>query len=583
MSSSTDNEDPPFGNTGDENVVNLDERRKEDKFRMEMEELANGLAEAVIRACARSDTPFFMSTYLINGYVELTYHAKSNVIIKDRVKKIKDAFAKYPDTNARLVFEAAVKSRFLEIEAEKQRRLAELRENQKTMEFDDYQQDKYAEYDQKTGLPIPDLFNAQLAFKHCGVEGKYNLYKEEQTALYQGQPVDIGVLWNVIYKKTRVQWTMERLETALELFCKQKSYHPVKEYFDSIRHLPSKGLIENWMTVCLGAEDTPLNREIGKKMLVATVARTYQPGTKFDQMIVWEGPQGIGKSSLLEMICGSENFNSGKILDEENMKIAEALKGRMIYESSELVGHGKDIDKLKSMLSKTSDKGRWAYARTVKDHPRTAIIVGTTNRPTYLIDETGNRRFWPVMCGVVPTANMINGKPYVDFKWMEQNRDNLYAEALRLYETGYSLVLDNSLWPDVEDLQSERMTEVSGSEKVEDLLGFTEHEGLYITENTDAKIIELRIHTRHIIENLFPNVTGNLAVGKQVKAAVASYNKLAFKLRWIYKEQMKIGKRNNSGYIMTATGEAYDYLKEMVEFYRSVRRMSGISSPDNPM
>lgn len=581
------NDIPPVeGEENNTNVVQLDERRKEDAHRVEMESLAETLVHKTQVACVKKDSTFFVGEYLINGFIELQRFSKAakSGIISERLKQIKVLITKHNDQNVRAVFEGALNTANLAFIAEEQRRMAKLREERENLTFDQYPLDRYAAYDQKSGLPIADLYNAQLALKHIGVEGKFNTYREEQTAIFNNHPADIHVLWNEIYTRTRVQWTMDKLETALDLFCKQKSYHPVKDYFNTISNMPSKGIIENWMTVCLGAEDTPLNREIGKKMLVAMVYRTYEPGTKFDQMVVWEGPQGIGKSSVLEMICGSDNFNSGKILDEDNMKIAEALKGRMIFESAELVGHNRDIDKLKSILSKTSDKGRWVYDRKVKDHPRTAIIVGTTNRPQYLIDETGNRRFWPVLCGVVPTANMINGKPYVDFKWMEANRDQLLSEALHLYRTRYSLVLDESLWPAVAKLQDERMTDVEGSERVGLMLGLSEAEGMSIREDEKSKQIELRIHSLHVIDNVFgTSLRGNRYAGQQIKKAVETYNMLEYGLKWIYCKNCKIGKINNPGYQMEAKGDAYVYLKELIEDYRANRRATGIAATENAM
>lgn len=581
------NDIPPVeGEESNTNVVQLDERRKEDAHRVEMESLAETLVHKTQLACVKKDSTFFVGEYLINGFIELQRFSKvaKSGIISERLKQIKVLITKHNDQNVRAVFEGALNTANLAFIAEEQRRMAKLREERENLTFDQYPLDRYAAYDQKSGLPIADLYNAQLALKHIGVEGKFNTYREEQTAIFNNHPADIHVLWNEIYTRTRVQWTMDKLETALDLFCKQKSYHPVKDYFNTISNMPSKGIIENWMTLCLGAEDTPLNREIGKKMLVAMVYRTYEPGTKFDQMVVWEGPQGIGKSSVLEMICGSENFNSGKILDEDNMKIAEALKGRMIFESAELVGHNRDIDKLKSILSKTSDKGRWVYDRKVKDHPRTAIIVGTTNRPQYLIDETGNRRFWPVLCGVVPTDNMINGKPYVDFKWMEANRDQLLSEALHLYRTRYSLVLDESLWPAVAKLQDERMTDVEGSERVGLMLGLSEAEGMSIREDEKSKQIELRIHSLHVIDNVFgTSLRGNRYAGQQIKKAVETYNMLEYGLKWIYCKNCKIGKINNPGYQMEAKGDAYVYLKELIEDYRANRRATGIAATENAM
>jgi hypothetical protein len=586
VTDTTDDEGPPIDGEDAGNVVNLEKRRKEEKHKSELETFATDLVNATAIALTKTDTPFFNSSYLINGYVALVNEAKNNVIIKARLLKIKDSISKHQNPNIKFVFESAVKEAQLEIDAAKQRKLAELRENQINLKFDEYEEGKYASYD-KNGAPLKDIINCQLALKHLGVDAKFNEFRGEPSWVYKDGPVDTNQIFNLVYELTRVQWSIEQIETALITYARRRTYHPVKEYFDSIKDLEPKNIIENWMTPALGAVDNQLNREIGKKMLLAMVTRCYRPGAKFDQMVILEGPQGIGKSSILEMLASTEFFNSGSLFTEDKpMAQTEAVKGILLYESADLAGHKRaDVDKVKAFLSKTNDRGRWVYERRVQDYPRTCIIVGTTNPKNYLIDETGNRRFWPVVCGVVPTAKIINGVSHADLAWMKQNRDQLWAEALRLYYSGYSLELPSELWGEVAALQSTRMVEVPGIERIPDVFGMYETEGLNVYGDDPKHFLyELRIYSKDIIDHLFPATNGNTSIGRTVRTAMLAYNSLEHGLRW-EADQFRIRNQpQNRGYKMEAKGkEQYDCLKSVVEEAREARRQKGIGGAGNTM
>lgn len=562
------------------NVVQLDARRKEEQQRLEMEGLAGELAGRAQLEAVRTTVEFFTSDYLLNGYLLLLAHAKDNFVIKTYLNKVKTAIEKHPNANIKVIFDHALKGKRLEEEAAKQRRLAEIRANQLTIGFDDYEADKYAAYHQQTGLPLVDVINAQLALKHLGVKGSYNKYKEEVHHSLNDETIDIHALFNLIYEKIKVQFPIQTLETALATFAARHSYHPVKDYFDSISHLKPKGIIDTWLTVAFGAVDNKLNREIGKIMITAMVARTYHPGTKYDPMIVFEGEQGTGKSTALEILVGTEYFNSGNLFAEENpMKQTEAIVGMMMYESADLAGHKKaDIDKVKAFLSKTNDRGRWVYDRKVKDFKRTAIFVGTTNLPAYLMDETGNRRFWPVKTCVVPTANIINGKTYVDTDWIKENRDQLWSEALALFNSGFSLVLDPSLWDEIAKLQRERIVEVAGIEKIPDVFTLDQIEGFNIIYDTD-NLFEVRISSKDVMENVFHSTFPAHVAGRYIKSAMLAYSELEYGLHWEYKK-ISIGNGlSTNGYILKADGAPQAaYLRGIIKACREQKRKIGITS-----
>jgi len=486
-----------------------------------------------------------------------------------------------------MMFNKKVSNRKNVLEEQRKERLAALKQPKIDLKYEDCEPGKYASYDKDGKKPSATFINAQLVLRDLGVVATFNEFTEKTTITLTGKDLDVGTIRNLMWDRVFVEFGERTVLQAMVAYCKRHAFHPIKDYFDTVKTRPSKGVLNNWLTKVLGAEDNELNREIGKKFFVAMVTRIYQPGAKFDQMIVFESEQGVGKSTLLEIISGREYFNSGKILTMSAKEQMEALKGRMIYEAAELVGSGKgDVDSVKAFLSMTCDSGRWAYASEVRDHPRTAIIVGTTNpksgRYNYLLDDSGNRRIWPILCNVVPTDTVYEGKLWpkeANLPWLIENRDQLFAEAIALYDSGYSLVLDRNLWPDVAKIQESRLADIPYTDEVWQVFGLSAHEGLIIQDSPATNALQLRIWTKNIIASLFPNgIISNKVLGKDIKIAMNNLV-VADKLKWQYKEQLKIDGLNNSGYLLTvSTPEQYQLIKSYIDGWRRQRQASGISN-----
>lgn len=183
--------------------------------------------------------------------------------------------------------------------------------------------------------------------------------------------------------------------------------------------------VENWMTWYLGVEETEYTRAVGRAWLLSAVARAYQPGCKADCCLILEGPQGKGKSTALSILAGGPTFFSDYTTDDLGSKEAAILcRGVWIVEFAELEGlmqRANKVETVKAFLSRTHDRYRPVNGRHPIQVPRQCVFAATTNKDSYMHDETGNRRFWPVKCGKIDTASLA------------RDRDQLWAEAVHRY------------------------------------------------------------------------------------------------------------------------------------------------------
>lgn len=212
------------------------------------------------------------------------------------------------------------------------------------------------------------------------------------------------------------------LRAAIIRVCRENSFHPIQDYLGV---LPWDGVsrIDNlWVKTC-HTPNTPYYRAVSRNLLVAAVARVFEPGTKFDFMPVIAGPQGIRKSTLV-MTLGSATW-SGETEGhfDDKKKFVEASLGFWFLENGEMTQFRRagDDEAIKAILSGTVDTVRLSYRPDPQRIPRQFILIGTTNATTFLRDR--HRRIWTIVCG----------PGQVDIEWLDDNRDQLFAEAVHEY------------------------------------------------------------------------------------------------------------------------------------------------------
>ena len=248
----------------------------------------------------------------------------------------------------------------------------------------------------------------------------------------------------------------DRILDAFALAAREQAFDNVTGYLNSLKWDGVKRL-DTLFIDYLGAADTPYTRAVTRKSFCAAVARAFTPGCKYDCMTILNGPQGLGKSTLLRLM-GKEWFSES--LDTfEGKEAAEMIRGVWINEIGELSGMNRsEMGAVKQFLSKVEDIYREPFGRRTAAFPRRCVFFGTTNDTEYLRDRTGNRRFLPIDCTVNAPVKSV-------FTQLAGEVDMLWAEAVVYWNMGEKLYLTGDAAKAAE-IQQEKHKEVSAKEGV---------------------------------------------------------------------------------------------------------------------
>jgi predicted P-loop ATPase len=248
-------------------------------------------------------------------------------------------------------------------------------------------------------------------------------------------------------------------EAVILNLCHANQFNPVVSQIDGLAWDGTPRL-DGWTVTYLGTEDTPLMRKQGAIQLIASVRRIRKPGTKHDVLPVLEGPQGVGKSTAIRILAGDALFTDSLNIGDEAKVVLEQTADAWHVELAELAGIGRrDVESVKSFLSRQWDSARLSYDRSNTRRARKFVCWATTNDDEYLIDPTGNRRFWPWKVGKI------------DLKGLARDREQLWAEAAHREAQGESIALPVELYNAAAAEQAARVQTDPWLEKLEEAIG----------------------------------------------------------------------------------------------------------------
>lgn len=213
------------------------------------------------------------------------------------------------------------------------------------------------------------------------------------------------------------------LSAAIETVARLNAFNPVREYFDA--QVWDGGFRVDTMFIrYMGCPDTPYHRQIARLFLLGAVARIYEPGHKFDYVPILVGAQGKRKSTWISILAKNW-FGELKVDFSDEKALVEAMMGKLMMELPELSSLGRSqVEDAKAFVSGTESYVRLSYGKLPRRFPRMCVFIGSTNDDEYLIDRTGNRRWWPVNVEV----------PIIDTDRLTIEVDQLWAEAVALYK-----------------------------------------------------------------------------------------------------------------------------------------------------
>lgn len=266
--------------------------------------------------------------------------------------------------------------------------------------------------------------NLCIVLRHT--HGKRLTYNEmAETPYLDGAPLsDMAVsrTREHVERTHGLEFNRDNIQQALYQIAGERAFHPIQGY---LRGLVWDGQrrIERVAEEILHVDPAPLDQSMIRKWLVSAVARALSPGCKVDTALVLCGPQGYRKSMFFDILGGQWFCDTN--MDITTVKGLMQLAAAWIYEWAELerVIARRHTGDVKGFVTTRVDKFVPPYGRGVIEHARSTVIVGTTNEETFLGDPTGSRRFW-----------ILRIKSVIDTKLLRAQRDQLWAEAVHLYQ-----------------------------------------------------------------------------------------------------------------------------------------------------
>jgi putative DNA primase/helicase len=213
-----------------------------------------------------------------------------------------------------------------------------------------------------------------------------------------------------------------------------------------------------------------------KWLLSAVAAACHDPISKpfmCRGVLTLAGPQDIGKTRWISSLAPKHWIIAGYTLDPLNKDSVIGAVSHWIVELGELESTlRRDMGRLKAFLTLERDKLRIPYARDLSRFPRRTVFAASVNKPDFLVDDTGNSRFWVIPVIEVNHNHQIDTQQlfaqlFVEYRqgaqwWLTQDeskRLSLVNEKFEERDEVFDAVMTRIDWPMLDKYISAGMVE----------------------------------------------------------------------------------------------------------------------------
>lgn len=256
-----------------------------------------------------------------------------------------------------------------------------------------------------------------------------------------------------VYSKTTVN-------DLIQVVAYENRYNPVKAYLEGCYSSTAPcPYFDRLATELIGidADDSDaltingrgVADEILRRFFIAAVARAMEPGCDVAWMPVFVGEQNVGKSAFLRYITPPQH--SGPAWSTTVQQGIVYLKDRphvlhagwiVVLDEVERYFQRRYVEELKNLISTSSDYSAKKYQNETV-YPRSFVLAGATNTRDFLVDPTGNRRFFPIIArGKVPSPQDARVR-IIDLDRLQRDRDAIWTAAYAAYLAGQPWVFSS--------------------------------------------------------------------------------------------------------------------------------------------
>lgn len=284
------------------------------------------------------------------------------------------------------------------------------------------------------GAVLPVLNNLRLALERpdvCDAKLAYDTFRDDvvitsakTNALEWRSLTDNDYTILQCHLESQISFkpiALDLMRRAVSLVAKRSSFDSAQVWLNGLQW-DGVPRVDGFMKRYLGTEDTAYAQAVSRYTWTALAGRVLEPGVKADMAPIWEGEQGVMKSTAVMSLVPDISYFMEADFNERDANLVRRMRGKMVGEFSELRGfYTKEKESIKAFMAFTHDEWVPKFVEKPRTLPRRILFIGTTNHKEILDDETGNRRWLPIRV------------ENIDIDAIRRDRNQLWAEGREMF------------------------------------------------------------------------------------------------------------------------------------------------------